>query len=385
MPAPRRARIFFYVQHLLGIGHLARASRIATALVEMGFAVTMVTGGGAVPGFPGAGVEVVSLPPIRARDIEFSALVDDEENPIDNAFKQKRREALLAALRATRPDIVITEAYPFGRRQMRFELIPLLQAADAMQPRPLIVSSIRDILQENRKPGRAEETCSIIERYFDLVLVHGDPQFARLEDSFSLAARIADKIVYTGLVAPPGVLSAKDGFDVVVSCGGGAAAGHLLAAAIEAASRLQSRLPRWCIIAGPNQRQAPTGLPSNVELFAFRDDFPALLAKARLSISQAGYNTVCDILVAGCLSVLVPFAGSGETEQTLRAGRLAKLGLAETIPEPDLSAGALMGAIDRALASPSALHFLNLDGAHGTARILQSRLESYSQAPATTL
>ena len=35
-------RVFFYVQHLLGIGHLARASRIAAALAEDGFDVTVV-------------------------------------------------------------------------------------------------------------------------------------------------------------------------------------------------------------------------------------------------------------------------------------------------------------------------------------------------------
>ena len=31
-------RVLFYVQHLLGIGHLARASRVAGALAEDGFA-----------------------------------------------------------------------------------------------------------------------------------------------------------------------------------------------------------------------------------------------------------------------------------------------------------------------------------------------------------
>ena len=34
-------RVFFYVQHLLGIGHLARASRVANALAEDGFAVSV--------------------------------------------------------------------------------------------------------------------------------------------------------------------------------------------------------------------------------------------------------------------------------------------------------------------------------------------------------
>ena len=49
-PAPR---VFFYVQHLLGIGHIARASRVARTLVADGFDVTLVTGGTPVPGFPG--------------------------------------------------------------------------------------------------------------------------------------------------------------------------------------------------------------------------------------------------------------------------------------------------------------------------------------------
>jgi predicted glycosyltransferase len=57
-----RPRVLFYVQHLLGIGHLARASRIARALTQDGFDVTMVTGGMPVPGFPGPNINHVALP-----------------------------------------------------------------------------------------------------------------------------------------------------------------------------------------------------------------------------------------------------------------------------------------------------------------------------------
>jgi len=39
----KRLSVFFYVQHLLGIGHLARASRIAAALADDGFDVTVIT------------------------------------------------------------------------------------------------------------------------------------------------------------------------------------------------------------------------------------------------------------------------------------------------------------------------------------------------------
>ncbi|MBW8662469.1 hypothetical protein K1Y00_28870, partial [Klebsiella pneumoniae subsp. pneumoniae] len=110
---------------------------------------------------------------------------------------------LLATFHAVRPDIVIIEAFPFGRRHMRFELLPLLDAILATSPRPKLLTSVRDILQERSKPGRDEETVTLIKAHFDHVLVHGDPDFVTLPETFPLAAEIAGKIIYTGLVAAP--------------------------------------------------------------------------------------------------------------------------------------------------------------------------------------
>jgi predicted glycosyltransferase len=368
-------RVLFYVQHLLGIGHLARASRIADALVDCGFRVAIVSGGGVVPGFPGTDVELIELPLIRSRDNAFSALVDEAGRPVDKRFMDERVARLLAVFRDVAPDVLMIEAFPFGRRQMRFELVPLLEAASASSPRPLIVSSIRDILQENRKPGRAQETMETIDRYFDLVLVHGDPNFVTLDRSFPLAHAIAGRIAYTGLIALPSAAARAERFDVVVSCGGGAAAGGLLEAAFEAAQSLETVLPKWCIITGPNvQADVAANVPPNVRLERFRSDFAGLLANAKLSISQAGYNTVCDILRASCRAVLVPFAGNGETEQTTRANGLASRGLAQVLPEAELSADRLVAAAKAALAAPPPVHDLDLDGASKTASLLHRAL-----------
>ena len=38
-------KVFFYVQHLLGIGHLKRAATLAQALRGAGFQVVLVSGG----------------------------------------------------------------------------------------------------------------------------------------------------------------------------------------------------------------------------------------------------------------------------------------------------------------------------------------------------
>ncbi|WP_151613745.1 glycosyltransferase family protein [Sinorhizobium alkalisoli] len=374
-----KRRVFFYVQHLLGIGHLARASRIAKALGERGFDVAMVMGGLPVPGFPGAGIKTVALPAVAAGDHGFSGLCDAAGDPVTPAFLEHRKDLLIDALRRAKPDVVIIEAFPFGRRQMRFELLPLLDAIAAMERRPLVATSLRDILQERLKPGRAEETVALVREHFDLVLVHGDPAFARLEETFPLAGEVADRVVYTGLVAPPPPAQSSERFDVVVSAGGGAVGKELIAAALAAARLLPDAL-RWCLVTGPNLPQGDfdalsAALPAGVGLFRFRQDFANLLAGARLSVSQAGYNTVCDVLRAGCASLLIPFTAGGETEQSTRAERLERLGLAAVLPEEGITPEDLAHRVEAMLVRPrSAMPPLDLNGAAQTAMILEDQL-----------
>ncbi len=375
----RAPRIFFYVQHLLGIGHIARASRIANALVKDGFEVTVVTGGLPVPGFPGVGVKTIELPPVVASNIGFSGLADADGQAAGEEFLSKRRDLLLKAFEEARPDVVIIEAFPFGRRQMRFELLPLLDAIETVEPRPKLLSSVRDILQENRKPGRDEETVKLIKDYFDAVLVHGDPEFVRLEDTFPFTVEIADRLRYTGLVAPPPAPEPSETFDIIASAGGGAVGLELMRAARGAAALLPADIS-WLLITGPNLPEADFSAlsedaPANVTLVRFRKDFPSLLRGAKVSISQAGYNTVGDLLRTRCHSILIPFMAAGETEQTVRAERLRALGLAEILPEDGLTVDDVKAAVERALAAPlRPAVSLNLDGAAKSAAIIRSMI-----------
>ena len=62
-----------------------------------------------------------------------------------------------------------------------------------------------------------------LESYFDAVLVHGDENFVPLSESYPDTSKIADKLHYTGWVAPEVEASGDpDSFDVIVSAGGGA-------------------------------------------------------------------------------------------------------------------------------------------------------------------
>ena len=122
------ADVLFYVQHMLGIGHLRRAALIAKAMDRAGVSVVVVSGGIPVPGLDIGGAALVQLPPLRTADQYFSTLVDAAGRPIDDAWRDARRDRLLALLDTVRPRLLLTEMFPFGRRQLRFELTPEVNA-----------------------------------------------------------------------------------------------------------------------------------------------------------------------------------------------------------------------------------------------------------------
>ena len=64
-------------------------------------------------------------------------MLDDALKPIDDAYLDRRRTILLDTLKTVRPDILITELFPFGRRVLAEEFMALLDASRAMNPRPL--------------------------------------------------------------------------------------------------------------------------------------------------------------------------------------------------------------------------------------------------------
>ena len=145
-----KPRVMFYVQHLLVLGHLARASLSCAGLVEHKFDVKMVMGGAPVAGFPGPGIEVEYLPVLKAGSFQFNDLTDENGTIASQQYLDDRRDRLLSLFTAYQPDILIVEAFPFGRRQMRFELIPLLEAAKSADWKPLVVGSVRDRSEERR-------------------------------------------------------------------------------------------------------------------------------------------------------------------------------------------------------------------------------------------
>lgn len=372
------ARVLIHVQHLMGIGHQSRAALIARALDAAGAEVTYVSGGFPVPGLDVGGSDFVQLPPARAADGHYRELVDEELCPVGEAWRRVRRDHLLRVLEERRPDVVVTETYPFGRRLLRFELSPLLDRLAAEHPATRLVSSVRDIVERRSKPEREHEALDMVRSRYHRVLVHSDPEVVPFGASFPHAAEIGERIAYTGYVAQaPSPGEGEAGRDeIVVSAGGGRVGEALLRTAIAARPLSTHSRREWRVLVGPDLPESGLSrlreeAPSGVRIERNRRDFPHLLARCHASISQAGYNTATDILRAGTRAVLVPYADSGEREQTLRAEMLEARGIAVMLHPERLGPGSLAAALDATADLPRPHgQCIQLDGARCAASLL---------------
>ncbi|MBY6067410.1 glycosyltransferase [Leisingera aquaemixtae] len=350
-------KVMIAVTHLLGTGHLSRALTLARGFIKAGHTVQVASGGFPAPQLHADGIGLLQLPPLRSDGVDFTRLLAEDGSLAGEAYLARRQTALCQALEDMQPDVLITELYPFGRRSLRKEFLTLLQTAHALPRRPVILSSIRDILAPPSKPEKAEKADAVIAGYYDAVLVHSDPAATRLEASWPVSELLAGKLRYTGYVAPPAAgphpHQAGSG-EVLVSAGGGSVGTPLYQCALDAA-RLMPGTP-WRLLVGGTDAKAriadfsKTGSPALLE--PARKDFRQMLSHAAASISMCGYNTALDLLQAGTPSVLIPFDAGNEKEQGLRAASLAPLNGIEVVRTADLTPETLCAAVKAVLHAP---------------------------------
>ena len=375
-------KVLIAVTHLLGAGHLSRAVTLARAFSHEGHDVTVLSGGRAAPHLDLDGLNLVQLPPLASDGTNFTRLLDENGQPVDETYLEKRADGMVQALRILSPDVLITELFPFGRRSLSGEFLALLLAAGRMTPKPLVLASIRDILAPPSKPSKAERAKDILLAHYDGVLVHSDPTITRLEDSWPVAEALQPLLHYTGYVAPPPAAPHPTGVgqgEIIVSAGGGAVGQALFECAVEAArlSPLHWRL----LVGGADRNDRIAALAARagdheITVEPVRPDFREMLTGAAASVSMCGYNTALDLLQTGLPAVLVPFDDGGEVEQSLRARSLAALPAVDVIPTVELTPQAMAAAVGTVMSEGRRSgDGVAMRGAQQTVEIVQNLLE----------
>jgi predicted glycosyltransferase len=374
----REQTLLFYCQHSLGIGHLTRSFALAAALSQR-FRVVFLNGGRLPPGVPvPPGIERIDLPPLGMDD---GHTVVSRDGTLDVAAVQAERKRLIEdAVRRTQPAVLLVELFPFGRKKFAGEILPLIRAAKRQARPARVVCSLRDILVDARpdQQHHDERARWLTDRYFEAVLVHADPAFTRLEDSFRPARPLRTPVWHTGFVVPQraAATAVPRGPQLLVSAGGGIVGDALFRAALGARALLREPLPLR-IVAGPFLPEAhwqalqalAAGAPG-VTLLRHVPDMVAEMRQARASLSQCGYNTALDLVVAGVPALVLPYQTVTENEQRVRAQRLADAGALLWLDAPQPEATTLAPALAQLLGFQPRAAALKLDGAARSAELI---------------
>jgi predicted glycosyltransferase len=368
------------------MGHLVRSLEFARALSDHD--VTLMVGGQEVDMDLPSHVRLLRLP-VLTMDEKFTRLIPGTPGLSVDQIRHERKKTIYSLMEKHQPDLFIVELYPFGRSMFGFELEPLL--ADIREGRlgqVRAVCSLRDILVEKKDPCVYEErVIQKLNRHFDALLVHSDPEILRLEETFSRVADINIPVVYTGFItqqtdAANGrrlrrelALSSAQKL-IVASAGGGRSGYRLLTSVIDACELLRDRLPiRLEVFAGPflekekfKNLTARTSAGFRIRRYTKR--FLDYLYAADLSVSLAGYNTCMNLLVTRVPALVYPYAR--QQEQPLRANKIKTLLPMKMLNSADIQPVPLSNHMDQLLHHPGIKDApsVDLDGAAMAARFL---------------
>jgi len=365
-------RILLYSHDSYGLGHLRRNLAIARALLERisNASILIVTGSPCATLFPlPERCDVIKLPAVgKDKDGHY------EPRSLNISLDQVvalRRGLIMSAYESFDPDVILVDHKAAG---LLDEVLPMIRRAH--RDGKLNLFGVRDIIDT---PAVIEGTwcCRVcrraLEQYYDHVCIYGDELVFDAMQEYPLLTKLSHKVSMLGYVGTPQKKreykpSPGAQKHVLVTVGGGDDGEQRIQAYLEA---LQLAPVDWTtqIITGPlmdsqkiryyKKYVKRSKLAGSVKIRHFHGDIPGLMRQADAVVGMAGYNSCVEILQSGTPAVLLP-RDRMRQEQSIRAERLAALGLVQSVPVNDVTA--LRNALERALAkcpSQSAMPDMN--------------------------
>lgn len=355
-------KLLLYSHDTVGLGNIRRTLLLAHALAHEvpDASVLIVTGSPMVHAMQmPVGVDYVKLPELHRPSpgiYEARSLVSRTRE-----VKRARREILIAATRSFDPDLVLVDKSAGG---VGGELLPALEGLQR-RGRAKLVLGMRDVLDAPERTRAALARSGgfdAMERFYREVWIYGSACVFDATKEYAFPARVAAKTRFCGyLGTPPRSLGRPLGAPgVLVTVGGGHDGAQVVQTYLEGLR--EYTVPgslRSVVVLGP---QMPTsarsvllrrhrGMPG-VRFADFLPSMDPLYMGADAVVGMAGYGTVCELLSRRRRAVLVPRA-EPVSEQTIRARRLAQLGLFPMLEWHELSPERLMTAVFRTLDAPA--------------------------------
>ena len=362
--------ILMYSHDTYGLGHIRRTMAIAAHLKRSDTNVLILTGS-PIAGrfaFPDH-VDFVRIPGMIKKTNEEYLPLSIKINP--RHALDIRKNIITATAKTFKPDLFIVDKEPLGLKK---EVLPTLQWLKRSMPRTRTILGLRDIMDDAetvRKDWRKKGVYDILDRLYSEIWVYGLQEFYDPVDAYAIPDGISRKICFTGYIPRkiPGKravrkvkkeIGLRNGEKlVVVTIGGGGDGFDVMDKYL---TMLETDPPAMDIksflITGPfmpiKQRREIYKRARRLGAIAsrFYGRMEEVQAAADLVISMGGYNTVCEILSQGTVSLIVP-RETPRKEQLIRAKVLHEQRLVDYIPWNALSVGRLREKVAALLDQPA--------------------------------
>ncbi len=407
-------RVAFYYSHHESLGHTTRVAAILEGLVKhfgKDIDILIIHAGSKQKTFNLERYgKVLDLPFAikNAYSLDIDSVIKNMINKkVFHSMIKRRIELIKNNIMEFKPDIFVTEFFPFGRHAWYIEIPPILNFIKKNAQAKTVCSVGYPEIENN--------TYDNIKRFYDFIIFHctkidvetykktlesrdiSHEKFTEILDNF------ADKIFFTNYVIRKKKLSLRNevikklGFStnkkfIVFSRGGGTRKPDIIPSLFTAKRLIKDKDLQLLISTGPATEIEKNNLYSslakkmkNIKLVNYLPDFENYLNAADLSINMSGYNTAVRLLWLKKQNICIPALNAGikefflekevSIEQLYRAKLMENMGISKIIDPYELDGKILKTKMVELLENPmkpnSKINKLKFNGIENTVKIIE--------------
>jgi predicted glycosyltransferase len=360
--------ILMYSHDTYGLGHIRRSMAIATHLLNPRVNILILTGS-PIAGrfaFPEQ-IDFVRIPGMIKK-------TNDEYLPLSIKINARhaldiRKNIITATAKTFQPHLFIVDKEPLGLKK---EVLPTLQWLRRCRPGTRAILGLRDIMDDAesvKKDWQEKGVYQILERLYSEIWIYGIQEYYDPISEYGISESVRSKMRFTGYIPRkiPGKeavknlikeFNLKDDEKLVAVTTGGGGDGYALMDTYLCMLESVNHLPfKSLLITGPfmpkqkRKKVFKRARRLGVRTYHFYRQMEKIFAAADVVVSMGGYNTLCEILSQGTLSLVIP-RETPRKEQLIRAQTFQRQKLVDYIPWGEFKSDVLLKKILALLENP---------------------------------
>jgi len=341
--------ILMYSHDTYGLGHIRRTMAIASHLRDSHTNILILTGSTIVGRFPLPDqIDFVRIPGMIKKTNEEYLPLSIKINP-EHAL-DIRKNIIKTTAKTFQPHLFIVDKEPLGLKK---EVLPTLKWLRRSLPRTQTILGLRDIMDDAsviRSDWEEKGVYQVMDELYDEIWVYGVRELYDPIREYSVPESVSRKMTFTGYIPRkvPGKKAVQrikrrhmrgNGEKLVVVTAGGGGDGYVMMHTFLSMLESEIRPPPFksVFITGPfmprkeRDEISERAKRQGVRTWHFYRRMEEILAAADLVVSMGGYNTVCEILTQGTVSLIIP-REIPRKEQLIRAQVLHSRNMVDYIP-----------------------------------------------------